>query len=462
MKKLFISIFLLFTAGFLLTSCKKNDDAEKFSTLSVEQNKAIVEDSGIDFVNAMGRMESLETIEVLVNLGNLNSKSGKSCMVLSEGSKLASVFHALANATNGKRDLDGVYDAMISPRELKSEDPESIQEWWNDNVGTYTWNKTTSDWDIVYGGNKLIFLFPATENSLTNNATITIYNYAGVQIANPIDDDYSGDLPAALNADLKVGSKTLVSFVYGASYNNDGVPKSVAVDLTIETFKFEVDITNDTKVVSVNYKFLENGNTILDMGATGHGLFTEDNYDANTVHHTETYSYVCNYVWNSYTQTWDYVYCEDTDEWDETEFEEILNSAEAHFQLFSIALKGEIDVKGLTDQIRVIEDQYDKEKITDAVRDQRTAEQINKFLNLRLVNIAKNEIIAKAEAYVVHESDYYDDWTYVDFRLTFGDGSPVDMETYFDTGFDTFVDEINDLIYDINTDYDADIDYIDY
>ena len=234
------------------------------------------------------------------------------------------------------------------------------------------------------------------------------------------------------------------------------MPNAVAADLTIENFKFEVDVTNNTKVVSANYKFLENENVIMDLGATGNGLFTDANYDDNTVHHSETYSYICDYVWNPGTQQWDDVYCEWTDEWDETEFEEILHSANAHFQLFNIEIRGEIDIKGLMDQIRIIDEELDNEEIDSETADTRYASKINEYLNLRMVNLSNNEIIAKAEAYVVHESDFGYEDSYIDFRLTFGEDSPIDMETYFNEGFDTFVNALNDLIQDINSDYDTD------
>jgi hypothetical protein len=67
------------------------------------------------------------------------------------------------------------------------------------------------------------------------------------------------------------------------------------------------------------------------------------------------------------------------------------------------------------------------------------------------------------EAYVVEDNyygDYYDYW--VDFRLKFGDGSYVDMETYFEEGFDDFIAEVNEIIRDLNGEYNWDIEEIDY
>lgn len=462
-KLIFVFTASLLLVGFVVSSCNKDKEKpEKFSTQSVEENKAIVENSGIELSDVMTRMETMGTIDVIVNFGDLSASLDSKGFLFSGNSKIFSTLNSIVETARGEKELNNVFDAMIYSRELKGEDPESIQQFWDENVGTYTWNPSLDDWDEDLGGDKIIFKFPSSESTSANDATITIYNYAGVNIGNPIEEDYTGDLPVSLNADLKVGSEVLVSFVFGASYNTDGVPNAVAADLTIESFKFEVDVSNNTNVVSVNYQFLENENLVMEMGATGNGLFTDANYDDNTVHHSETNSYVCDYVWNPATQQYDEIYCEWTDEWDETEFEEILHSANAHFRLFNIEIRGEIDIKGLMDQIRIIDEELDNEDIDSETADTRYASKINEYLNLRMVNIANNEIMAKAEAYVVHESEFGYEDSYIDFRLTFGDDSPIDMETYFDEGFDTFVDALNDLIYDINSDYDTDLEPIDY
>lgn len=454
MKKTFFIIGQIFFVALFLTSCNKDNQAEKFSKLSVEENKATVEDAGIEMVNVMTRMEGIETVGVIVNLGDIISSSANKGILFSKDSKLFSTLEIFAAAAKGEKKLNDVFKAMVYAKDLNTGDPESIQDFWNENVGTYTWNKLISDWDIVSGGNKIIFLFPSSDVSLSNDASLTISNYTGVNISNPLDEDYTGDLPVSLNADLKVGSKTLVTYVFGASYNTDGTPNAIASDLTIETFKFEIDITNDTKTVSVNYKFLENGNVVMDLGASGLGLFTEDNIDANT---TSEFDYV-NWVYNPITQQY-----EPVDVYrDVIEFEEVLNSASAHFQLFNIAVRGDINVKGLVDQIKIIDEAYQNEDIDEETSNNRYVSKINEFLNLRLVNVTTNEIMAKVEAYVKHESGTYDEWTYVDFRLTFNDGSPIAMETYFDNGFDNFITELNNFIDDINTDYDLGLEPVVY
>jgi hypothetical protein len=467
MKKIFFGVVIL---SLFATSCKKDIpnnsvSGEQFSTQTVEQNKATVEDAGIEFVTTMNAMKSIESVDVITNLGDILSSMGAKKAMVAKDSKIISTLENFASAAKGDMKLSDMFKSMTNAKELAG-DPQSIKELWDTNVGTYTWNPGLNDWDIVLGGTKVIFLFPSTDVSLTNDAIFTIYDYTGVTIANPIDSVYTGDFPVSLNADLKVGTKTLISMVFGATYNDKGIPSSIASDLTIENYKFEVDLTNNSQIASVNYKFLVDNKVAIDMGASGEGLFTEDNFNDNThtttTTHTYTYEYL-DYVYNPLTGNWDEVWKTYTDSWDETrtetDFEEIVNSVSAHFQIFSVAIRGDLNVKGLVDEIKIIE--ADKNMPT-YQSDSLYAAKMNEFTNLRLVNVTTNEIMAKAEAYVMNKPMATGFKTSVEFRLTFNDGSPIDAETYINTGFGDFVKEMNIFITGINTDFSTNIETIVY
>jgi len=424
-----------------VSSCKKDDEdgGEKFSEKSVEENKAVVEESAISMANTMDDMKDLETVDVAVNLGNILDTDDPLKSATTKRSKINTVIHAIAGIKTGENDLNTLFEALKVSRELK-DDPETLQEIWDELVGTYSWDTGMEEWDFEAGGDKVIFEFPSAEGGMTNDAVFTVYNYNSVMLTtNPLDDEYEGDFPTSLNADLKVGTTELISFVFSAQYNSDGIPSMLAADLTIETFAFEVDITNTDTKVSANYKFNQSGTTIMDIGGTASGLFTQENIDNNTVTYSDSY-----------------------DEWEEVEFEEVLRSATAHFRLFNIKILGDIDVKGLVDQLNIIyEDDDDYEFDWDAA-DEAAVEEINKYVDLRVLNVADNEKIAEAEAYIVYEEDEWDEWSYIDFRLVFADGSRVDLETYFEEGFDDFIDEVNTLIYELNRDYDWDLEEIEY
>jgi hypothetical protein len=459
MKNLFKSVLIALLVYSMLSCSSDKEKTESFTTRSVEENKATIESAGIDLIGVLNRMRSTQTVEAIGNMIQLTG-SGKSKGIGDfTGTGLYSVFRSIHGCAARTLQVNDVFESI---KGCADEDPESIQEFWDRNVGTYTWNSSASDWDISPGGDKFIIKFPSSGNSKMNNATFTIYNYEGVIVENPFDEEYTGDFPASLQADLKIGSQTLLRFVFGASYNADGIPNAIACDLDFEGFKFEIDVANDTRVISASYKFMEGKAVIMKLSAVVNGLFTADNLELNTVHHSESHSYVCDFVYNPETKEYVEVYCEYTNEWEKIEFEEIAHSANAEFQLMNLAVRGDIDIKKLVDKIRIIEDQYDTEQIEEEEYFNSISEEINKYLNLRLVNINNNEILAKVEAYVEHESDWgYEDF-YVSFRLTFGEESPIDMETYFGEGFDDFIKSLNDLLEDICNDYGIDYDPIDY
>lgn len=132
--------------------------------------------------------------------------------------------------------------------------------------------------------------------------------------------------------------------------------------------------------------------------------------------------------------------------------------------MFNILIRGEIDVKGLADQVRIIEDRDAETEAESIQMDEDIAAEINKYINVRAINSDSNSKIAEIEAYVVIESnDWGDTWSWINFRFVFGDGSAIDAETYFNEGFENFISEINSLITDLNNQYDdIDLDPIDY
>ncbi|MBL7114028.1 MAG: hypothetical protein ISS19_18970, partial [Bacteroidales bacterium] len=214
----------------IISSCSKDDNGEieKFSEKTVEENKAIVEESAISMVNTMEDMKDLETMDVAVNLGNILDTSDPFKSATTKRSKLNTVIHAIAGIKTGENDLNTLFKALKTSGELE-EDPETLQDIWDELVGTYSWNPSIEDWDFVAGGDKAIFEFPSSETSTTNDAVFTVYNYNSVIITpTPLDEEYEGDFPTSLNADLKVGTTELITFVFTAQYNTDGIPKMVA------------------------------------------------------------------------------------------------------------------------------------------------------------------------------------------------------------------------------------------
>ncbi|MCF8378909.1 MAG: hypothetical protein K9H49_04980 [Bacteroidales bacterium] len=460
MKKL---ILLLTISSLFLVACKKDKDEnpEPFSQLTVEQNKEVIEIAGIEMVNTMDDMKDLDAIEVCVNLAETLDSADPTASKPGKKSKLAYTVDAIAGIASDDYEFNAFFNDMKYGVEI--EDPESIQDLWEEIVGTYTWNSEMQDWDYSENSSEVVLLFPAMDNSTSNDGKLRIYGYMGVFMNNPLDDEYSGDLPTDIAFEISVNNTVLVTYTFGVNYNEEGIPSALASDLSIPPFKWEVDMTNNDTDVTLNYKFTHNNEIVLEVGGGAKGLFTQANVDANTVLVTDTYYYY-DWVYNPMTGYYEEVLVEGIDEWEEVEFEEIINSSEAHFQMFNILINGEVNIKALVDQIRIIED-AETEDWTDADYTKETEDivvEINKNINLRVINADDNSKIAEIEAYVVTETNSWGEDSWIDFRFVFSDGSTIDAETYFDEGFENFVDEINALIADINAEYDANIDPIDY
>ncbi len=438
MKRIFKSLVALILIAFFISSCSKDKiDSEEFSEKSVEENKAVVENSAIEMAKSMDDMKNLEAVDVAVSLGERLDMDDPFEDKFQKATKVAATVKVIAGLQAGNSGSHEVFSVMKSNGELE-DDPESIEEVWDEVVGVYAWNSSLEMWEYTTGSDKVIFQFPSRSDGLTNNAELTISDYSGVQMGNPLDDDYSGDLPVSLKMEVKVGETTLISQTFTAKYNSDGIPESIEADLTIEDFKFEVDITNNDKEVSANYKLSQGTQVIINAGVSALGDFTDENIENSTV--TED------------------------DEWEELDVGEVINTANARFQLYNIALRGEADIKALIDKMdELYPDDYwndpdwDEEEV--AIQE---AAAYNEHMLLYAVDLEENTRIAEAEAYVVQDNNDWGDNYWVDFRLTFGDGSSVDMETYFESGFNDFVDEINSIIRELNGDYNLDLDLIDY
>jgi len=283
-----------------------------------------------------------------------------------------------------------------------------------------------------------------------------------VVIANPIDEEYTGDLPVSLSMKLEVGSSTLMTYTFAAQYNTEGVPSKVATNLTIEDFSFSIDLTNNSSEVSGNYKFTHGTTTIMEVGGGINGDFTQANIDANTETFTDTWTWT-DYVLNPVTGEYDPIEVTETDEWTEVNAEEIIHRANAKFQVINIALIGTVNIKDMVNETDALypENHWEDPTFDDQAAAEKEAAIMNKYMAIYAMDVQANKKIAQAEAYVrVDDPDTeYTDYE-VDMRLKFGDDSPVDLDAYFESGFEDFIDEINSMISELNGKYEWDIEPI--
>jgi hypothetical protein len=446
-------------------SCSKDkkDEGVPFSPKTVEENKQVVENSAIELAQTMDEMKDIETVDAAVSMGKLLGQSDPFSTGTAKSSKVSLVVNAVAGLKEGRNTVHSLFNAMKSSGELEG-DPQTIQEVWDELVGIYTWNNGDSTWTKTTDSEKIQFQFPSVEGGTSNDARLTISNYSGVVIANPIDEEYTGDLPVSLNMKLEVGSSTLMTYTFAAQYNTEGVPSKVATNLTIEDFAFSIDITNNSSEVSGNYKFTHGTATIMEIGGGINGDFTQENIDANTETHTDTWTWT-DWVYNPSTGNYDPVERTETDEWTEVKTQEIIHRANAKFQVINIALIGTVNIKDMVNETDALypDGYWEDPGFDHQAAAEKEAEIMNKYMAIYAMDVKAKKKIAQAEAYMVADEYYPGEYDYyTDMRLKFGDGSLADMQTYFESGFGDFIAEINSMISELNGKYNWEIEPIEY
>jgi hypothetical protein len=431
-------------------SCSKDkkDEGVPFSPKTVEENKQVVENSAIELAQTMDEMKDIETVDAAVSMGKLLDQADP-FSTGTKSSKVSLVVDAVAGLKEGRNTVHNLFNAMKSSGELQ-EDPQSIQDVWEELVGIYTWNSGDSTWAKVTATDKIQFQFPSTEGGTSNDAKLTISNYAGVVIANPIDEDYTGDLPVSLNMKLEVGSTTLMTYTFAAQYNTEGVPSKVATDLTIENYSFSIDITNTSQEISASYKFKHNDAIIMEASGGINGDFTQENIDANT--ETTTWT---DYQYNPQTGYHD-IPVEVTEE--NVNMQEVMQRANAKFQVMNIALIGTVNIKAMVNETDALypEGYWEDPSFDEQEAKEKEAAIANKYVSLYAMDVQAKKKIAQAEAYVREPDSENPDYR-IEMRLKFGDGSLADLKTYSEEGFEDFIDQINSMISDLNGKYEMDI-----
>ncbi|HKK61524.1 MAG TPA: hypothetical protein VJ951_03120 [Bacteroidales bacterium] len=442
MKTLF-KISMLSLVVVFFAACGEDDPANiPFSENTIEEDKQIVENSAIEVANTMNAMKDVEAVDASVSLGmHLGMADPFSSKGIMKAEFLTTVTK-VAGLQDGSSDIYDVMKATAAPVEL-AEDPESIQDVWDELVGIYAWNASTEDWDYTPNDTKIEFQFPSTENGATNNAVLQVTNYSGFYPTESlVEEEYTGDLPESLNIDLTVDDASVMSFSFEVEYRNDGVPVSIESILTMDVFSMEMAMSNDDSKAEASYKFTNGGETVLEMSAAVEGDFSDENIEDNT-----------------YTETNDY-----GDEWEELDAGGVFSNGNFKFQVYNISLNGKGNIKNLADSLEIIypDDYWDDPSFDELAAAEDEAALINNNLDIWALDEEAGVKIAEAEAYVYEESygQYTDYW--VEMRLRFGDGTYVDLETYFDDGFDQFVAELNKMIVDLNADYDLELEQIDY
>lgn len=436
-------LLIALIVGTTFSSCKKDDETEvnpvttpdKFSELSVEENKANLEDNGIQLVNEMNDLKNTSAIKTTISLSHfldmndpLADDGIEGGRTQASSSKYALV-RAISQFGQGKSGSNAVFGAM---KTTVDEDPQTAQEAFDDLKGTYSWNTSTSDWDVTEGGENISFKFPSTEDGTSNNAVYTIHSYTGITTAsNPFGEEYTGDFPTGLAVNLTVNGDVVLEYGFTAGYNNSGEPTSFETYLTLTPFKYSVTLTNNTQEASVKYSLTNDGSILLDMGIGAKGNFTTE-----VIENSENGG-------------------------------DVLSSGYAYFQLLDVKLAGEVNAKALIEDDDKIYEEYEGDEAVE-----KFVASLNENVNLTLFYVEANVKIADSEFYASEAVDQQctweldldiDEYVYVcndvtylaeNIRLVFADDSKMDIETYTEGSFADLETDFEELLDAIEADLD--------
>jgi hypothetical protein len=430
-----LSVYAMLAAGTVfVSSCKKKDttSTDTPTVYTAEQNKAILQQSGLDMLNQMNDAKDMKTIDNAIYFTDLMNQSNPFETAKPQTILPLKVMYALRDFRLSG-DQVAVYSAL---REAKSlEDDTTIEMAFNDIKGTYTWNAADKKWDKTDGAD-LVLKFPATKTALTNNATYTVQYtpYTGTVLAKELE----GNTPKKIVAKLEINGLTLTQFNFDGDYNSDGVPNMLEANLRVENYNFNTLLTLTSAKVAYSYAFTHNTKNILAMGTSLTGNFTKAHLESlndNSVEKVE-------------------------------DLTKIATSMNAYIQVLNVKLDGNANVQGLSDDLTAAggSEKVDENKA-------KAVEILNKNLTLKAYYTDRNATIGHSEFYVKPYSNTYTTYEYnpntqqyeqvtktesgenIDLRLVFEDASKADLETYFSTGFDKVQNDFTQFLKDLESRY---------
>ena len=415
------------------TAPGKVTDPEAFASLSPEENKRKLEDDGFTLLSNMEDLSSSPAIDVSTAfVGFLDQAPAEPA-----NGRLSATSRTLKRLGDGKASAQDIFASLRTAEE----EPESIQKYYEQYTGVWSWNAETKAWDHQAKGDKIIFEFPSTENGTQNNAQYTVHSYEGLLQDHPYGD-YQGDLPTKIVTELTVDGGSQATYSFSAAYNKDGEPEQLTTSLSVNSFVFSILADNNTEEVGIQYSLKRDNKTLLAMGSGAYGNFSGD------------------HILSLEDQ-------EDAHQGD------IVNRVDAYFQVMNVVLAGDMDIKkyldGAKDNYEFRTDEYGNYQgsgYNDTITENNAqlleeAFKLSAFYADGSGKIADTEVYTYTDSYTTYEPTYDDEGYYLgskekeveyqsmNIRLVFEDESKADLDTYFGEGFEDLVKEFDKFAEDL-------------
>ncbi len=456
MKKSNLFLTLAIASCALVTSCKEDveeiqlDESgqikaiapgkvanpETFAQHSPEENKKKLEDDGFTLLSNMEDLSESSAVDVSASFVSFLDRA----TAAPSNGRLAATSRTLKRLGDGEASAQDIFATLRTTEE----EPESIQEFYDQYRGVWAWNAQKEDWDFQAKGDKIIFEFPSTETGTQNNAQYIVHSYEGLTQNSPVED-YKGDLPTKLETELVVDGQQQVTYSFAAAYNQAGEPTQLTTSLTINSFVFSVKADNDTQKVGTQYSLKRNNKTLMAMGGGAYGNFSAD--------HIESIDY------------------------DQGKHEgDVVNRVDAYFQLMNIVIAGDMDIEKYLDGYQDSYEEYYGEDggyegygYNDSTTEANAA-LFEKAFELTVFyadgsgKIADTEVYTETDSYTTYEHMFDEEGYYVEtkekeveyqlmnVRMVFEDDSKADLETYFSEGFDDLIKEFEKFAEEVEED----------
>jgi len=410
-KLLLLSLALV---GIIFASCKKDegDNTQKFSPLSIEENKANIENNGFELLNIIKEVETCPSVNASKNMLNYLSQGdmfgANPNIIITKVSKSNAFFMPVIATSSMNR-----FNAKAVAKEMMGFNPDTIEDLFNTFKGIYEWNSETGDWDYTNSNSELRIEFPSTSSGTTNNVVYRIYDCTfgswGVSELN---------MPTQIKVEMKVNNDVLITYLFKITVDSElGIPTSLVSTLTLSPYTFSLEASlKDLSVGSVTYKWTKNSTILMKIAINA------------------TSDILTN---------------------PEEEIGSVVKDGNFLFQLMNIKLTGNANIKAIYDQM----EQINYDNLSDSLAVVKKCEIFNKNAKVLLCYVDNNTIIAKVVAYsepIYEWDEYYQEYvkTYdIGLRFVFADNSGVDFKTYFSEGFNSLAEEFIYYINDLKSKY---------
>lgn len=404
MRKHFFHVTCVVIVLFGMFACESEPDLDttlKFSKLSVEDQKQKIEQSGIEFIEAM---ENMKTTQVFTTM---------------EDFMLESNMMGVPHMQYIKTAMESTDVKTLSTLDRQLRMAAANEDVW----GEYNWNAELQDFEKVAElTNKIIVRFPSSSTDNTNASELTI-NYSASTVKMPDSEEF---YPSSITCVLKINGKTEFEADFSGEYKTDGTPTKANHSMEMGDYKWTASLTNSTTELSQDYEFKYQTKTMVKSSISLKGDLT-----VGAARNSEGP-------------------------------DDIITYCSVNFQLMDVAIIGGIkDVKTFSELLEIINDADEKayfEEVSDVLNTHLIA---YAYFVKDKAKFADIEFFVLEDTYTWTEWSFNDQGelvetemqeTYHDLvpRFVLSDGSKTEIPDYFTTGFDSLAAKLQELMGEYN------------